>query len=63
MKDIIRVRCTCGHLWVDKGEEGIIITTTEGGWAGVVKWDNGVTEHIQLDDIEILPKYSKAINN
>jgi len=50
----IRVKCICGHLGVDRGELGIIIGSTEGGFSSIVKWDNGFRENIEFDNIEIL---------
>jgi hypothetical protein len=49
----VKVVCTCGHFGVDRGEKGTVIKMVEGGFVPVVKWDNGYTERIEWDFVEI----------
>lgn len=49
-----RVICTCSHLGVNKNEKGIIIKYSEGGFAPIIKWDNGITEKIEFDFVDFI---------
>ncbi|NFT08422.1 hypothetical protein FDF26_15390 [Clostridium botulinum] len=53
-----KVVCTCGHLGVNCGEVGIIVNSGE---SALVKWNNGIVEAMQYDDIEFLTNRNKKV--